>query len=76
MLQPKLSAMRRSKCRGIIEAKVYRAEAGVAHAACMRLGQLHEWVVLRFHFIPGVVLRPDEVKGFKLLPHRWVTSMR
>ena len=35
---------------------------------------LAEWVAKRFHIIVETVLRSDDVKGFQLLPHRWVVE--
>jgi putative transposase len=37
-------------------------------------GQLLAWVAERFHFRLQVVLRPEERKGFTLLPRRWVVE--
>jgi putative transposase len=37
-------------------------------------GQLLDWVAKRFHFRLQVVLRPEERKGFTLLPRRWVVE--
>ncbi len=37
-------------------------------------GKLLDWVLLHFHFVLDVVLRTDDVKGFKLLPRRWVVE--
>jgi putative transposase len=37
-------------------------------------GQLLDWVAERFHFRLQVVLRPEERKGFTLLPRRWVVE--
>ena len=36
--------------------------------------KLAQWVAERFHITVETVLRSDEVKGFKLLPHRWVVE--
>lgn len=33
-----------------------------------------EWVAQRFHIVIHAILRSDEVKGFKLLPRRWVVE--
>ena len=35
---------------------------------------LIEWVAKRFHIVLQTVLRSDDVKGFQLLPHRWVVE--
>ena len=35
---------------------------------------LIEWVAKRFHIGLQTVLRSDDVKGFQLLPHRWVVE--
>jgi putative transposase len=37
-------------------------------------GQLLDWVAEHFHFRLQVVLRPEERKGFTLLPRRWVVE--
>jgi putative transposase len=37
-------------------------------------GKLIDWVACHFHFVLAVVLRTDDVKGFKLLPRRWVVE--
>lgn len=37
-------------------------------------GHLLDWVANRFHFRLQVVLRPEERKGFTLLPRRWVVD--
>lgn len=37
-------------------------------------GKLVEWVATRFHFVLDVILRTDDVKGFQLLPRRWVVE--
>jgi len=37
-------------------------------------GQLITWVAERFRFHLKVVLRPQEQKGFKVLPRRWVVE--
>ncbi len=37
-------------------------------------GQLLTWVTDRFHFHLKVVLRPEEQKGFAVLPRRWVVE--
>jgi putative transposase len=37
-------------------------------------GQRLDWVAERFHFRLQVVLRPEERKGFTLLPRRWVVE--
>ena len=37
-------------------------------------GQLLDWVAERFHFRLRVVLRPEEQKGFAILPRRWVVE--
>lgn len=35
---------------------------------------LMEWVAQRFHIVIQAVLRSDDVKGFQLLPRRWVVE--
>lgn len=37
-------------------------------------GQLLDWVMAHFHFRLRVVLRPEEQKGFAVLPRRWVVE--
>jgi putative transposase len=37
-------------------------------------GELEEWVRSNFGWILNVVRRSDKVKGFKLLPHRWIVE--
>jgi putative transposase len=37
-------------------------------------GQLLDWVAERFHFRLRPVLRPEEQKGFAVLPRRWVVE--
>ena len=37
-------------------------------------GQLLDWVAERFRFRFRVVLRPEEQKGFTVLPRRWVVE--
>ena len=37
-------------------------------------GRLLEWVLLHFKFVLQPVLRPDDQKGFVLLPRRWVVE--
>ena len=35
---------------------------------------LADWVAQRFHIVLQTVLRPDNIKGFHLLPRRWVVE--
>ena len=35
---------------------------------------LADWVAQRFHIVIQAILRPDNVKGFHLLPRRWVVE--
>jgi putative transposase len=35
---------------------------------------LMNWVAERFHIVLQTILRSDNVKGFQLLPHRWVVE--
>ena len=37
-------------------------------------GKLLNWVTDRFRFALEVVLRCDDQKGFKLVPHRWISE--
>lgn len=37
-------------------------------------GQLVEWVAQHFRFVLRVVLRPEESRGFVLLPRRWIVE--
>ena len=54
------------------------------HAKCLRKiwvdgfyrGQLLGWVASRFRFRLDLILRPIGVKGFTLLPRRWVAQLR
>jgi len=39
-----------------------------------RGSNLADWVVQRFHIVLQTVLRPDNSKGFHLLPRRWVVE--
>jgi putative transposase len=36
--------------------------------------KLMNWVAERFHIVLQTILRSDDVKGFQLLPHRWVVE--
>jgi putative transposase len=37
-------------------------------------GQLLDWVIEHCHFRLQLVLRSDDLKGFRILPHRWVVE--
>lgn len=37
-------------------------------------GQLIEWVKATCHWLLEIVKRSDDVKGFQVLPHRWVVE--
>ena len=37
-------------------------------------GQLIDWVKAKFHWILEIVKRTDDVKGFQVLPRRWVVE--
>jgi putative transposase len=37
-------------------------------------GQLVEWVLALAGWVLDIVKRPEEVKGFVLLPHRWIVE--
>ena len=37
-------------------------------------GQLSDWVKITSGLVLEIVKRSDDVKGFKVLPHRWVVE--
>jgi len=39
-----------------------------------RGANMMEWVAQRFHIVLQTILRSDDIKGFKLLPRRWVVE--
>ena len=38
-------------------------------------GQLIDWVKITCGWVLEIVKRSDDVKGFKVLPHRWVVEL-
>jgi putative transposase len=47
--------------------KIIWADAGYS-------GQLTNWVKITCDWVLEIVKRSDDVKGFKILPHRWVVE--
>ena len=37
-------------------------------------GQLSDWVKITCDWVLEIVKRSDDVKGFKVLPHRWIVE--
>jgi putative transposase len=54
-------------CAALPRLKLIWADGGYA-------GQLIEWVQNTCHWILEIVKRSDDVKGFKVLPRRWVVE--